>query len=186
MKDIVISKLPKPGESMVPHIHPFPQNYTHNLIHSHEIIPLFSPQDTTKQTRTHTKTRTNLQARTNAHAGPQAKKRMCRRASTCRSADRHICTGLYVRACTHAEAHTLAFCTCTHTCMFVCVGVHTQVQAHIDPRASSFARACAHTQECTLRLSLMQRCARTRLRTGTRTCTGWRESSRKRQTQKYG
>ena len=156
MKDIVISKLSKPGESVAPHIHLFPWNYTHNLTCSHEIIPLFSPQDTMKlQSRTHPK----------RHEPTGAHECTCR--SACENADvqahkhmqerTHICAGLQVRSgSTHARAGK-------HRCTQARVGPHactrTHTPMHIHARRCTHARTLvrshrrSHTRASTHRLT---------------------------------
>ena len=126
-----------PGKSVVPSIHPFPRNYTHYLTRSHGIIPLFSPQDTTKQ-------QARMQAKTHEPTG--AHKCTCRPA--CKNAD--------VQARKHLQEFT-HICASLHICtgLHVCAGsTHASTQAHISAhahmRSHTYRRACQHAETHTL------------------------------------
>ena len=176
-----------PGESVVPCIHPFSRNYTHNLTRSHGIILLFLPQDTTKQQEhTHAKTHTNLQASTNAPAGPHVKTWMCRRASICRSAY------TYAQACTFAQAarkHTsLHRCsrTGTHALEFACANAQAHMHASLHEQMRTYVYVSTHakatrtpSRKLASELTQTHGNARTHLCVGAHTHTRWHTRSRR-------
>ena len=161
-----------PGESVVPRMHSFPRNYTHNLTRSHGIIPLFlvftlryheiTGAHTRKNTHKPTGARIHMQvcmrkrgrAGAQAHAGVHS--HMLRLALSRRE---HASTQARVGA--YARAHTHNLCTGTHALLFMKACAHTYTclhrraharmfvcvgaQAHIDPRACAFARASMRT-----------------------------------------
>ena len=169
MKDIVISKLPKPGESVVPRIHPFPQNYTF----------IFTPG---YHETTGAHTRENTHEPTGAHkhtCRPACENADMQRASTCKSAHTYAQACSFAQAtrtqarldghaCTHLRTDTHAH-TQRHTCTLVRVGAPPHARSFAQARAHTCngnVQACTRTQEFTLRSSLTCRGPSTRLRTG--------------------
>ena len=130
MEDTVVSKLPKLGESVVPRIHPLPQNYTHNLTRNYTFVftPGYHKAGVHASKNTHKPTGTHMQARMQKRG----------RAGTQAHAGVHIHMRRLVRSRRqHARKHTSSHrCSRTHTCSHTLAQV--RMHAHRGTHACSF------------------------------------------------